>query len=476
MITDPRTSLAYQNLERVEVKSSPFITNNVSFTEFLRGGENGDLSAFAAIRLYQKAMPLFNAVDMRATAFSQIPIRLWDKSSEEFVDGHPVLDLLAKPNADLSQVEFLEQIASFYDITGDSFTVATGRLAAPPLELINIGPQFINFGFASDFGLLNVPSTINVEISNTASGIAKFNAQEEGELGLRFVARTDDKEIWHMRTFSPTRSGSDFWGMSRARPVWLEIEQYLSGNNTNLSMLKRGTRLSLAWVNNRGEELTDVQWDRLQEQAQKYAGDVNAGGTPILDGMDVKDIQSTNKDMEFKDLQEAMVSRISTVYGIPLPLLLSASMTLNNLETSMLQFFDRAVLPLTNRLYNELTRFLMPRYPDSENLEFRFNESDISSLRARMIETAKKQSEVAVNTDNELRTTMGYEPLVTGGDVVFKPMGSVPQGVDGFTDDELQPGAVKRRFVQLLEERGYDSVEIKQMVEEQFYVEDQNAS
>ena len=467
MIIDPRTSRSLKNLEVMERKSAPLIANNVSFAEFLRMG-NGDLSAFAAIRLYNRAMPLFNAVDMRATAFSQIPIRLWDKVAEEFIDDHAVLDRIAMPNADTSQVEFLEQIASFYDITGNYFMVATGRITAPPLELITIPPQFINFGFGSSFGLLSIPSTIDINIANSSSGTVLFKANETSQLGLRFISPLEDKEIWHMRSFSATRSGTNFWGMSRAQPVWLELEQYVAGNNTNLSMLKRGTRLSLAWVNNRGEELTEVQWDRLTEQAEKYAGDVNAGGTPILDGMDVKDIQSTNKDMEFKDLQEAMVSRISTVYGIPLPLLLSQSMTLNNLETSMLQFFDRAVLPLTNRLYNELSQFLLPRYPDTENLEFRFNEKDISALRARMIDTAKKQMEVAVNTDNELRTVMGYEALIEGGDTVFKPMGIAPIGVDGNTDDELNPGAVKSKFIQLLEQRGYSSIEANDLAEENF--------
>lgn len=441
--------MAWLNLDRktietpVEQKSSSFPTS--SFFDFLSAGSNNDLADFVAIQMYMDAMPFFNAVDMRARNFAAIPIRVWDKSKDEFLDDHPVLELLQNPNADTTQLEFLYQYASYFDITGDTYLFAGGRVNAPPLELATVPPQRTTFGFGNKFGILHVPDTIT--ISTAGQGSSVFVATEVEGM-IRFYER-EDRELWHTRQFNPLRSSSNFRGMSRAKPIFLEIQQYLSGNNTNWSMLKRGTRLSMAWVNNRGEALTETQWDRMQEEAQKYAGDLNAGGTPILDGMDVKTIQQTNREMEFKDLQEAMLSRISTVYGIPLALLLDKSMTLNNLETSMLQLFDNAVIPLTNYLYAEMTQFLLRRYPDSENLEFRFNEGDITALRVRIIETAERQSKIGVNTIDEIRTLIGDEALAVGGDVVLVPANMIPAGSDGFTDDNLErPTASK--FKQLM--------------------------
>lgn len=438
--------MAWLNLDRktieapMEQKSAPFATN--SFFDFLSAGSNNDLANFVAIQMYMDAMPFFNAVDMRARNFAAIPIRVWNKSKDEFVDDHPVLELLQNPNADTTQLEFLYQYASYFDITGDSFLFAGGRVNAPPLELATIPPQRTTFGLGNKFGILHVPDTITV--GTVSQGSSVFKATDVKDM-IRFYER-EDRELWHTRQFNPLRSSSNFRGMSRAKPIFLEIQQYLSGNNTNWSMLKRGTRLSMAWVNNRGEALTEVQWDRMQEEAQKYKGDLNAGGTPILDGMDVKTIQQTNREMEFKDLQEAMLSRISTVYGIPLALLLDKSMTLNNLETSMLQLFDNAIIPLANYLYAELTQFLLKRYPDSENLEFKFNEGDITALRVRIIETAERQSKIGVNTIDEIRTLIGDEALGTGGDVVLVPANMIPVGDDGFTDDNLnRPTASKFR-------------------------------
>lgn len=460
---------------QVETKSGLsngfFPQSGASFPEFLLRGGNADLSAFAAIELYSDVMPLFNAVSMRSDGFSGIQPRLWDTVKKQFVDGEP-LELLKTPNADVSQCEFLEQNSSFYDITGDNFLLAIGRIENPPLELAVVPPQSVEFGStANKFGILHVPDRINI---NTANGErVVFNAIEDPRLGLRFINDTGDKEIWHMRTFNPVRSASRFRGLSKARPIWRELQQYASGNTNNLSMLKRGTRLSMAWVNNRGEELTETQWSRMQEEAQKYAGDINAGGTPILDGMDVKAIQATNKDMEFKDLQEAMFARISTIYRIPLSLLLPESMTLNNLQTAMLHLFDGAILPLTTRIYSEFTRFLLPRYKGMENVEFRFNENDIEALRMRMIETAKTQAEVQVNTTNELRTILGSEALANNGDDVMIDSSKVPLGSDAFTADNLTSPGSSSKFIQLMKnvkdsggEQKYSDQEIKAMVME----------
>lgn len=434
-ITDPRTWFKKKPEENLEQKSSIFtgqtgFADSISFPEYLLNSGYEDLSAFASIVLYKRAMPFFNAVSMRAEAFAQIPVRVRDKKTKEFVDDHPVLELLEKPNADVSQQEFLEQMASYYDITGENFTISTGRITQPPLELVNVGPQLINFSNNSTrFGILNVPNEIRV--NEIQGGQLAYRAEEmNNDLGLRFINADQSSEIWHIRSFNPLRSSNQFRGMSRAQPIWMELQQYISGNATNLSNLKRGTRLSMAWVNTTGIPLTDGQWDRMQEEKQKYSGDVNAGGTPILDGMDVKTIQQTNREMEFKDLQEGMLARVSSTYRIPLAILLPQQMTLNNLETSMLQFFDNGVLMLTSRLYNEMTRMLMPRYKGSENLEFAFNENDITALRVRILNNAKIRSEINVNTIDEVRNVIGDEPLPEGGDQVFRSAAEIPVGED----------------------------------------------
>lgn len=437
----PETKVAPAPIEAKSYIGGTGFSHGGSFVDYLLSNGLNDLAAAASIALYKQAMPLFNAVNMRAEAFAQIPIRIKDKKTGDFIDDHPVLELFESPNSDVSQQEFLEQVSSFYDITGESFIVGTGRITNPPLELACIAPQMTSFSpqASNKFGVLNVPNEIFIHQSRGER--MSFQAKELNDtLKLRYLSQVEESEIWHIRSFNPNRSSGSFRGMSRAQPLWLELQQYLSGNSTNLSNLKRGTRLSMAWVNTRDTALTDAQWDRMVEEAQKYSGDLNSGGTPILDGMDVKPIQQTNREMEFKELQDSMLARISSVYRIPLALLLPATMTLNNLQTSMLMFFDSGVLPLTSRLYNEFTRMLMPRYKGSENLMLAFNENDITALKIRILESAKLLSEINVSTIDEVRNTIGEEPLPSGGDQVFRASGLMPVDDDfdsDVSDDEF---------------------------------------
>ena len=422
-----------------EVKN--FMGAQGSFTEYLYSQGESDIAAYAALQMYASAMPLYNAVDMRARNYAAVPRRLFDQSKAEYRDSHPLIDLLARPNADMTGAELQYAYASYFDATGNSFLLATGRVERPPLEVTVVPPQNVTFGLGSEkFGMLHVPDT--VWLTNTKTGrMNTFTAEEvrdkSGGTTIRYYNTERDLELWHTRQFSPFRNMGRFWGMSRAQPVWLEIQQYLSGNISNLSLLKRGTKLSLAWVNNRGEELTDKQWLRLQSEAQKYSGAHNAGGTPVLDGMDVKEVQAKNRDMEFRDLQRDMIARVSTVYGIPLALMLDTAMTLDNLKTAGLQLWDNALTPLTASLQAELTRFLLPRYPNSESLELRMNEGDIPALRPRVLDNAGTQNALGVNTLNEIRTIIGDEQLETGGDVILVPNTMVPVGEDGHTDDNL---------------------------------------
>lgn len=409
-----------------------------SFFDHLdRWDNNSDLGAYTCLLMYKDTQPFFSAVDMRAKNFAAIPIKLWDKSKEEFVKEHPVLDLLEQPNGDTTGREFKYAVASFLDITGNSYLHAGGRIEKPPLELAVIAPQNVVFPSAGNrFRMLNIPDTI--QTSSATGEMTTYHSEEDRNTGLiRYLGdEPKDKELWHIRDFNPLRSDNRFTGMSKCQPLFLEIQQYLSGNKTNWSILKRGTRISMAWVNNRGQELTETQWQRMQTEADKYAGDSNSGGTPILDGMDVKAIQSTFRDMQFQELQQTMVERISNVYGIPLPLVLSTAMTLDNLTTAKYQLFDGSIFPLADYILGEFDRFLLPRYEDTENLNFAYTEKDIPTLEGRVVDMAKKRSEIRVNTVNELRSELGNKPAEgDGGDIIFRESGEVPIGSSASMDD-----------------------------------------
>jgi len=120
-----------------------------------------------------------------------------------------------------------------------------------------------------------------------------------------------------------------------------------------------------------------------------------------------------------------MEVRISQRYDIPIPLLKDNAATYNNFAVAQFAFYHDAILPHADLLLGELTAWLMPKFKNSENLVLTYDASDIPALRLRNFEEAKVLRQIASNTDNEIRTIIGYENI-EGGDVVFKPANQLP--------------------------------------------------
>jgi HK97 family phage portal protein len=376
---------------------------------YFAGESQYNASVLTALRLYQQCAPLFMVIDKIVSAYINVPFRIKDKNTDEFIENHPVLELLNKPNSDESEFSFKESLATSFLITGNAFLIASGNINREPLELYNSSARFFN---PIVEGKTNFNFTPSRYLYTAFNDSIVFKARDVID-GTRFY--NDDKmELYHIKRYNAQYGNNNSFGMSKVYPLLREIEQYVSSNVNNIALLQNGSRMSMAWQNNRGEELTESQFERMKLEAEKYSGSQNAGKIPILDGMEVKEMGQTNRDMQFKEMQDAMISRISNVYGVPLALLLDSTMTLNNLQTARLHLDKDAVIPLANRINKELTRFLMPRYKNSENLEFAIDITQIESLKPETLANAQIMAQTGVNTINELRTELGFVHINDG--------------------------------------------------------------
>lgn len=445
--------------QRAETKAAPIAATNRgvrSFIDYLTYSNQHDLSAYMAVEFYRKVMPFFSAVDMRSTHISRVPCRLYN-SKDENIPSHPLLDLLKAPNADMDGIEFMEQVSSFYDITGEAFIVATGRVDAPPLELICIPPHSVLPASVSPmFGLLNLPEHYQVQTSN--GGMLLFYPKQDARFGIRYLNREGTAQLWHMRAFNPLRNATQHRGMPAAQPLWFDMEQYIAGNVNNISLLHRGSRPSLAWVNKTNVALTDVQWERMKEEKQKYEGALNTGASVLMDGVEPQPLNMTNVEMQFKELQQECYTRISTAYRIPMPLFVQSAMSYNNLQTSMEQFYDNAILPGSSKFRSEFSRFLIPRYKDLQGARLGYNEKEISALAMRRLEQAKKREELKSYSPNEIRVSLGdTEILGGGGEFVYRPVGEVPIN-DGGAD--VEDSELESKYRLALFEKGMTKAEV----------------
>jgi HK97 family phage portal protein len=421
----------------------------MSFVDYLFSIGSQNISFYQCIRYYQQCAPLFTAIQMIADEVADIRPYLYSPSKLEFIKKDPLLDLIYNPNADCTGAEFMEQLAAYFLIAGNAYIMATGAVNRAPLELWIIPPQYVTLTAGSD----GYTEVIQV---NPNTNFAYTFTRKEVDGRFRFYSG-DDKEIWHIKEFNPLMSSNNLYGMPKLMPIWYEIEQYINSSAHNLSLLKRGARVSGALVSE--VKLDDDEFMRLNEQVDRfYSGSPNAGRVMVLEsGMEFREMSVNNKDMDFLELKKNVTNTIYTALKIPLSLINQESSTYNNMGNSQLMLYDNAVLPLVKRLYQELTNFLIPRYPNLRELELAYSPDEITALEPRRTEDLKKLKESAVLTVNELRAKIGYEP-VEGGDSLFGSLSEGPIAQDTYTEDEPKqpyPKSIKEEFIEVMKAQRY---------------------
>ena len=387
-----------------------------SFIDHLLQNKQYDLAASQAVNYYGNCAPLYTAIDWVATEAASIDIMLWDSSKKEYVKNHPVIDLLESPNADATYEEFLYGLVAFFLLTGNSYITADGDVMRPPVSLWDIPPQAVTFTVASD----GYPASFTAQTAYDAHTFTRKLVNSR----FRYY-ENNIRELYQIKTFNPDATNFRIVGKSPLNSIYYEIEQYLAASTHNLSLLKRGA--TLGGIFKHGSKLTDDSYRRLQNQIDIFFSGERNAGRPILaeDGLDFTATGQTNKDMDFMELKRQVTAMIYNVLRIPLPLVSESTMTLANMESAKLNLYDNAVLPVVNRIFAELSNFLLPRYPNSEGLVFAYDPGSILALEPRRNENLKFLNELNVLTTNEVRAQVGYEAL-EGGDDLYQPSTNVP--------------------------------------------------
>lgn len=401
-----------------------------SLVNFLFQNGNSDLAFYALIKYYELCGPFADAVDTIAQEIASIPIRLWDKDAEEYVDEHEVLNFLMYPSADSTQREFMFRLAALYLITGNVFPVATGDRDRPPLELTMYSPHQVTLVPGGD-GYIQ---SMNLHTSTQS----EVFTQDEDAFRMRYFNRSQLAEMFPIRRFNPRRDANHLYGISKANSLIYEIEQYISSSVHNLGLLKNGARPGGSFSTTNDMPLSDEQFQRLDEQITKYyQGAANAGRPLLLENTVWNDHIVNNRDMDYATMRSGIMEMIYSRYDIPLSLISTDSMTYDNYETGRVTLYDSAVLPITKTLYEQLAILLLPRYEeDFRRYEFKYEESDIPALEMRRAQKIKLRKEIGVNTVNELRKFLGDEQL-DGGDVLLRPSNELPIAMDLYTEDEI---------------------------------------
>ena len=426
---DPRTWFGKRHTSAETKSSTRALGLSEELGSFLKFGMAGTGSTPAsAINLYNKSSAVSIPINYIAEAFASINPVL--KERTEIITSHPILDLLQTPSPFYTQDLFLENLAKNYLITGETEVIALGNINRPPIELQPINPQNVTINQGSN----------GLALSMIVSGQSLTGAYKLEHRGrsVRYL-RGNMSEIKQIRNYS-TRDNSLIRGQSPLVSASAEARQHIEGNKHNVSLLVNGGRVSLVF--HFDEDLNDDDFQATKERVlDQYAGAQNAGKIGITAGgkLDIKELGTNNKDMDFANLQNMARIAVALQYKFPLPLLSTDAATFNNYKEAKAALYDDAVLPLADRIFGGLSDFLLPRYGmDPSKVRITYNIDQITALAGRRNEELKLRKELNLETLNEMRTMIGREP-VEGGDTVMQPATMIPIGTDLFTDDNV-PG------------------------------------
>ena len=133
--------------------------------------------------------------------------------------------------------------------------------------------------------------------------------------------------------------------------------------------------------------LTEEEGESISKAFQRRTGGQNRGKPLVLSGgVNIEKLAFSPKDLEIGDLRESFESRVSSVLGIPsiiagLEVGLKYA-TYSNAKTLREFFTEQKLIPLWDMVAQEIThQILKVDYPNSSNLEARYDYTDVRALQ-----------------------------------------------------------------------------------------------
>ncbi|MBP9183939.1 MAG: phage portal protein [Fuscovulum sp.] len=282
----------------------------------------------------------FRAVRLIAEAAAALPVVAQD--SERRYDIHPVLALIARPNAGQGRAELLEAIYGFLLLSGNAYVEAVPGPDRVPSELHVLR--------SDRMALVPGPDGWPVAYDYAVGGRTH-----------RFPVSEGLSPICHIKSFHPT---DDHYGLSPLQAAAVAIDVHNSASSWSKALLDNAARPSGAIVYKGADgasNLTPDQYDRLVTEIETHHQGARNAGRPMLleGGLDWKPMGFSPSDMEFHETKLSAAREIAIAFGVP-PMLMGipGDATYANYQEANRAFYRLTVLPLAARVLASLSHWL----------------------------------------------------------------------------------------------------------------------
>jgi HK97 family phage portal protein len=281
----------------------------------------------------------FRAVRLIAEAAAALPVICQD--AERRYDQHPLLSLLARPNAGQGRAELLEAIYGFLLLSGNAYVEAVPGEAGP--------------------SELHVLRSDRMSLVPGADGWPVAYDYSVGGRVHRFAVAEGQSPICHIKSFHPT---DDHYGLSPLQAAAVAIDVHNSASSWSKALLDNAARPSGAIVYKGADgqsNLSPDQYDRLVSEIENHHQGARNAGRPMLleGGLDWKPMGFSPSDMEFHETKLSAAREIAVAFGVP-PMLMGipGDATYANYQEANRAFYRLTVLPLAARVLASLSHWL----------------------------------------------------------------------------------------------------------------------
>jgi len=390
---------------------------------------------------YRDNSTVYRCISMIASNAASITPYVYVNGERE--EGHPLEELLNKPNIDEGGVEFRTASFSWMLLTGNCFTSRDVNSEGMPSELWNWQPYNMKIGHAKNNP--KVPAQY------------KWSARD-------YVKRWDvdpltgQSDMLHWRTFNPATCNS-FYGQAPLSAGAMAGDQLNAANKWRYNVLKNDCRPS--GILSTKADVDSGQRKELAKQLEEdHMGFTNPSRFIIAGGGEIKweQLGMNPKDADWLDGSKHNKQELAEVFGVPTQLLgIEGAQTYANYEEARLAFWVETIIPLMDLYFSELNRWLSPLY--GGNVELRYDENEITALNVIRQKKLQTCLDSDVLTINEKRAILGY-PIDDNpeADSLFIDASKIPLGIDTFTEDES--GA--KELAQALMRMGHRRIDAEQ--------------
>lgn len=370
---------------------------------------------------------VYRAIDFVSSALAEIPLLLRRQTSGgdfETIDDHPALDLIDRPNERMTRTDLFRAMVGHWYFGGEvaisTGDVLTGERAGTPVKMnLHRPDRFRNF------------------ITDRRDRITGFRYTLPNGEGDDFT--TD--EMTRILNWHPLK---DNHGFPVVQAAFMSVQLQEAGINWNMSTFQNKGRIPGFFKFTGRGEMGDTKFRRLKEETQEqYREDARQARPGVLDAdWDWMEVGQRAKDADWLDQNRLEGVRIAIALGIDPALLGDAThKTYSNFRTALRAAYLLNVLPTLRNFLDTLNVWLLPKFPQGENLEFWVDEDSIKALeedQAEKMQRLQAAVEGSIFSPDEAREKLGEDPRGGAADRLYSAFNRVPLDAVGDAGGEME--------------------------------------